>query len=284
MIEARLVGDKKSSRTAISYLVVIRRMPGVILSAPGGVLADSRDRRHSMIALNLLAAAVTLLNLLVWYSKSISTVYLVAMLSQVVQALYEPCRGALMPLLISDEEELKLATTLTGLAKFLMGAMGATLGGLIVSYFGARACFVLDSLTYLTSAYIMYQVKGDWHVVDEGATKYSSIWNQMVGMTIEGYKYVGRNFWGTLVLMKASVAVISGAADVLNVSFAERGGGDSSVKLGILFGTTGIGCLVGLLLSDCFTTMSDIKSLQLASIVSIGLGLLGVWGRTRAFL
>ncbi|KAI2500400.1 Transmembrane secretion effector [Fragilaria crotonensis] len=250
----------------------------VILRAPGGVLADSRDRRQSMIALNLLASAVTLLNLIIWYSKSISMVYLVAMLSQVVQALYEPCRGALMPLLLSDEEEIKLTTTLTGLAKYLTAALGASLGGLIASCFGARVCFILDSLTYLTSACILYQVKGDWHVVDIGATKYSSIWHQMVGMTIEGYKYVRRKFWGSLILMKASVALIYGAADALNVSFAERGGGDSSVKLGILFGMTGIGCLVGLLLSDCFTTMSDIKSLQLASIVSIGFGTLGCLG------
>ena len=278
MIEARLVGGKESSRTAISYLVVIRRMPSVILSAPGGVLADSRDRRQSMMALNLLASIVTLFNLLVWNSKSISMVYLVAMLSQVIQALYEPCRGALMPLLVRDDEELKLATNLTGLAKSLMAALGATLGGLIVCYFGARACFVLDSLTYLTSAYIMYHVKGDWHVVDKGDIEYSSACDQVVGMTIAGYKYVGDNFWGSLVLMKASVALIYGAANVLNVTFAERGEGDSSVKLGILFAMTGIGCLVGLLVSDCFTTMSDMKSLQLVAILSIGCGTLGCLG------
>lgn len=278
MIEAWLEGGEGSSRTAISYLVVIRLMPSVILSAAGGALADSRDRRQSMIALDLLASVVTLLNVLVWYSKSISMVYLVAMLSQVVQALYEPCRGALMPLLISDEDELKLATTLTGLAWSLMASLGASLGGLIVSYYGARVCFLLDSLTYLTSAYLMYQVKGDWHVVDKGAKEYSSVWNQMVGMTIEGYKYVGDNFWGSLVLMKASVALIYGAADVLNVSFAERGEGDPSVKLGILFAMTGVGCLVGPLLSDCFTSMSDVKSLQLASIWSIAFGTLGCLG------
>lgn len=278
MIEAWLVGGEGSSRTAISYLVVIRLMPSVILSAAGGALADSRDRRQSMIVLDIIASAVTLLNLLVWYSKSISMLYLVAMLSQVLQALYEPCRGALMPLMISDEEELKLATTLTGLAWSLMAALGASVGGLIVSYYGARVCFLLDSLTYITSAYLMYHVKGDWHVVDKSAKVYSSIWNQMVGMTIEGYKYVGDNFWGSLVLMKASVALIYGAADVLNVSFSERGDGDASVKLGILFAMTGIGCLIGPLVSDRFTSMSDVTSLQLASIWSIGVGTLGCLG------
>ncbi|KAI2508533.1 Transmembrane secretion effector [Fragilaria crotonensis] len=78
--------------------------------------------------------------------------------------------------------------------------------------------------------------------------------------------------------MKASVALIYGAADVLNVSFAERGEGDPSVKLGILFAMTGVGCLVGPLLSDCFTSMSDVKSLQLASIWSIAFGTLGCLG------
>ena len=157
MIEEWLGGDDAtSSRTAISYLVVIRLMPNVILSAVGGLLADSRDRRQSMIALDTVGALVTLLNLVAFYYKSIPFIYLVTMLQQCVAALYEPCRGAILPLIVTDEEALKKATTLSNLAWSLTTAIGASLGGVVVSYFGCRVCFVLDSLTYLISAYIMY--------------------------------------------------------------------------------------------------------------------------------
>jgi MFS family permease len=279
MIEAWLHDEQKSSRTAISYFVLIRLFPNVIFSAAGGALADSRDRRQSIIALDILAALVTLLFLLVWYSKSIATLYLVTMLQQIIAALYEPCHSALMPLLITNEEELKKATTLSGLAWSLVAAVGASLGGVIVSSYGCRVCFILDSLTYLMSALIMYEVRGNWHVVDENAVEYSSLWNQMVGMTIEGYRYIASKFWGSLVLLNASIALVYGASDVLNVSFSERGhADDASLKLGILFGMVGVGCLLGPLVSDRFTSMSNLKSLQLSSIYSIGFTTLGCLG------
>jgi MFS family permease len=279
MIEAWLQGEQGSSRTTISYFVLIRLFPNVIFSAAGGALADSRDRRHSIIALDVLGALVTLLFLLVWYSKSISALFLVTMLQQVIAALYEPCHSALMPLLVTNEEELKKATTLCGLAWSLIAAICASLGGVIVSYYGCRVCFILDSLTYLMSALIMYEVRGNWHVVDEEAVEYSSLWNQMVGMTIEGYRYIASKFWGSLVLLNASIALLYGASDVLNVSFSERGhADDASLKLGILFGMTGVGCLVGPLVSDRFTSMSNLKSLQLSSIWCIAFTTLGCLG------
>ena len=279
MIEEWLGGDDAtSSRTAISYLVVIRLMPNVILSAVGGLLADSRDRRQSMIALDTVGALVTLLNLVAFYYKSIPFIYLVTMLQQCVAALYEPCRGAILPLIVTDEEALKKATTLSNLAWSLTTAIGASLGGVVVSYFGCRVCFVLDSLTYLISAYIMYLLRGEWSAVDKGAREYTSLWDKMVGMTIEGYKYVCTNFWGPLVLLKASAALVYGATDVLYVSFAERGTGDASLKLGFLFAMTGVGCIAGPLVSDRFTSTSDMKSLQLASIWSIAIVSLGCLG------
>jgi MFS family permease len=141
MIEDWLGGGHSTSRTAISYLVVIRIMPNVILSAAGGALADSRDRRHSMIALDLLGSVVTLLFLVALHYKSIAMVYVVTVLQETVAALYEPCRGALLPLLVTDEEGLKNATTLSGLAWSLMAAVGASLGGVLVALFGWKFCF-----------------------------------------------------------------------------------------------------------------------------------------------
>jgi MFS family permease len=281
MIEEWLPDGELSRRTAISYLVVIRLIPNVALSAVGGTLADSYDRRKATIILNLMSSVVTLLNLLAWRSRSISLVYLVTFLQQVLCALYEPCSSALTPQLISNQEELKLATTIMGLAWSLMAAVGASIGGIVVVWLGCRICFLLDSLTFIVSAWCMYQVKGNFCVKEE-SHNYTSLWSHMVCMTRDGYTYLGGQIWGSLVLMKASAALIYGASDVLNVSFSERTDDTFSVpavKLGILFAMTGAGCILGPLLSDCYTTMADYKTLQVSFLVCLlaqSAGCLGV--------
>jgi predicted MFS family arabinose efflux permease len=281
MIEEWLPDGESSRRTRISYLVVIRLFPYVFLSAVGGALADSYDRRKATIVLNLISSFVTLLNLLVWRSRSILLVYLVTFLQHMICALYEPCSSALIPLLISNQEELKLATTIMALAWSLMAAVGAFTGGLVVIWLGCRTCFLLDSLTFIISAWCMYQVKGNFCVL-ETTQSYTSPWSQIICMTRDGYIYLGGQIWGSLVLMKASSALIYGASDVLNVSFSERNDDSSlvpEVKLGILFAMTGAGCILGPLLSDCYTSMSDYKSLQVSFLVCLlaqSTGCLGV--------
>ena len=56
-------------------------------------------------------------------------------------ALYEPCRSAIVPLLAPGEEEMKVATTIAGLAWSVMAALGSAMGGFMVSIVGVRACF-----------------------------------------------------------------------------------------------------------------------------------------------
>lgn len=271
----------KLSRTAISLLVITRLMPNVVFSPAGGALADSRDRRESMIALELIGACVALLYLLADYTKSIMAIYIVTFLQQTVAALFEPCRSAMIPLLVTEEEYLKKATTLTGLAWSLMAAFGAGLGGFAVAALGIQYCFILDSLTFVGSAVLMYMVGGIWSAIDRSSVKYESSLHQVMGMTMDGCSYLRGSFFGSLIFLKASVSSIYGACDVLNVAFSERGSttyASSSKKLGLLFSLVGVGCIIGPLIGDRYTSMHQLSSLQQASICSIIAATVGVLG------
>lgn len=272
---------EKLSRTAISLLVIARLMPNVVFSPAGGALADSRDRRESMIALELIGACVALLYLLADYTKSIKAIYIVTFLQQIVAAIFEPCRSAMVPLLVTEEEYLKKATTLTGLAWSLMAAFGAGLGGFAVAAFGIKYCFILDSLTFVGSAMLMYMVGGTWSAVDRLSEKYESSLHQVMAMTMDGCSYLRQSFFGSLIFLKASVSLIYGACDVLNVAFSERGSTtyeSSSRKLGLLFSLVGVGCIIGPLVCDRYTSMDKLSTLQLASLYSIIAATVGVLG------
>ena len=143
--------SEEHSRTSIGILVMIRLLPTVLLSPFGGVLADSRDRRKSMIVLDLMGACTPVLFILATFmetSTSIDNIYGVAMIylatvcQECVCALYEPCRTSIVPLLVTGNDgDLKKATTLTGVAWSAVAAFGSAAGGFATSYFGARVCF-----------------------------------------------------------------------------------------------------------------------------------------------
>jgi Na+/melibiose symporter-like transporter len=134
-------GMQKTSRTAIATLIIVRLTPNIILSPFGGVLADGRDRRESMIALDITGAVVSWLFILAIELKSIPMIFLATFLQECVAGLYEPSRSAIIPLLVPEDEGLKQATTLAGLAYSCVAAFGSASGGIMVYLFGIRTCY-----------------------------------------------------------------------------------------------------------------------------------------------
>mmetsp|Transcript_32853 Transcript_32853/g.79865 ORF Transcript_32853/g.79865 Transcript_32853/m.79865 type:complete len:586 (-) Transcript_32853:50-1807(-) len=74
--------------------------------------------------------------------------------------------------------------------------------------------------------------------------------NSQLKMFIDGLRFVivEMPVVGAFTLLKGSAAAVYGAADVLNVKYSERGSEDNpqltSLKLGSLFGSVGLGCIV----------------------------------------
>lgn len=139
----QILGPERSanSRRYVSYLVLCKLMPFLVISPFGGVLADVRDRRKSMILLDCIGALPTLLFLLAAHFMSIPFIFAVTIIQASIATLYEPCRNAILPLLVPESEAMKKATTLTGLAWSVTAAFGAAMGGIMVSLIGIRACF-----------------------------------------------------------------------------------------------------------------------------------------------
>ena len=129
---------------------------------------------------------------------------------------------------------------------------------------------------------------GKWNVADGQDSKpYASIWEQVKSMTIDGARYIRSSFFGGIVLVKASAAIVFGASDVLNVSFAERDGEENStLRLGAVFAVSGLGCIVGPLLADLLMgPKPTANSLQIAciwSFLAMAVGYLGL-GLTSKF-
>ena len=293
LIEKQLGKSNQQSRTAISILVVVRLLPNVIFSSLGGTLADARDRRQSMIWLDILGAIGALFFVVAYHLQSILLVYVVTFLQECIAGLYQPCSSSMVPLVVSNEHALKKASTFLGLAWSVMAAVGSAAGGVLVSAFGSRNCYLIDSATYLISSGILCAMRGTYNVAEtttsntNSSTKtekgYSSAWDQFKSMSIEGANYLRASFFGGLIFLKFSAGSVYGPADVLNVAYSEAPLTgeivvDSSIRLGILFAVVGVGCLVGPLVVEPFLDMKRPTTLQLSCIFSHVLMAMGYFG------
>lgn len=277
-------GMNITSGEAISRLIIIRLVPNILLSPFGGILADGRDRRKVMICLDLIGAATVCVFIAAVQMRSIGLIYAATFLQECVSGLYEPSRSAIIPMLVPEEENMKKATTISGLAWSVVAAFAAAFGGLVVGWFGVKACFILDCATYIISAALMWLVDGDWNATSTECTEYPL--EYLKGMFIEGTQYIWKSSFGGLVLVKATASLVYGGFDVLNVAFAEKGNIEGRpFRLGILFACSGIGCLVGPMLVDSYTDMSRPHTLQLSCVGSFVFLTLGsmVLGFTSRF-
>lgn len=133
--------NEQSSKTAVSLLILARLLPYVLFLPFGGVLADGRDRRKSMIALDLCGAVVALLFVGAVRLRSAALIYTSTFLQECVSSLYEPSRSSIVPLLAPQDAELQKATYLTGMAWSFIAAFGSAVGGLLVSILGIQFCY-----------------------------------------------------------------------------------------------------------------------------------------------
>ncbi len=74
------------------------------------------------------------------------------------------------------------------------------------------------------------------------------------------FLFVDEPMVGACALLKGSVALAYGAVDVLNVSFSARGSemdpSKTSLKLGVLFGCVGVGCILGSVITDATSDLA----------------------------
>lgn len=202
LIEQLLGSDRATSRRFISLLIVFRLLPYFVLIPVSGILADSRDRRRSMIMLDLIGSIAPILFLLASYFRSIGMVYAVTLFQASIAAFYEPCRSSILPLMVKDDEHMRMATTLTGMAWSVMTSIGAGIGGVVVAQYGMTSCFMLDSASFIISAMLILMIGGEWDVSKEEKDEEQTFWEQIENMSVNALKYIFNSKFWPLIFLK----------------------------------------------------------------------------------
>ncbi len=231
---------------AVAGLMLSRAIPAVLAGPLAGVLLDRFDRRRIMIASDLVRGVTALGFIYAISHHNVWLLYILSALLMVASPFFTSGRSAILPS-IASEDELHTANSLTQTTGWLTLTVGAYLGGTAVARFGYAVAFVLNSLSFFVSAYCIFKLrveKGHFRADERSLneTKVARPWHEYR----EGLNYMLRR---PLILGIALIAVGwasgGGAAQVLFTLFSELVFTRGAQGLGELWGTAGVGLLIG---------------------------------------
>ncbi|MBZ0292644.1 MAG: MFS transporter [Anaerolineae bacterium] len=148
-----------NSGLAVSGLLLARFIPPMLISPIAGVLVDRFDRKLLLIMSNVLRAIVVLGFIATTHNADLLwLIYLLSVFQFILSAVFEPGQSALIPNLVPTES-LVVANTLASVTWSVMLALGAVVGGVVGAVLGAEVALLIDSITFLVAALLIYQIK-----------------------------------------------------------------------------------------------------------------------------
>ena len=266
------VFELTGSTMATGLTLTAESVPAILLGPIAGVFADRWDRRRTMIATDLLRAATVLSMLAVHSRGDIWIVYAALTAEAAFSQFYNPARGALVPNLVGRGRELSAANALSQLVGGVIRLVGGPLGGVLYVLFGFRYVVVLDVVSYLLSAVLTTLIR---HHARPEATPPDSDEpapprTRFRAELRAGFSHVGRDpdlriLFGVAGLFFTGNAMLT-ALLVPYLGAVLHAGAQS---LGVLFGTLGLGFVLGGPASRLVTDRSRDRTVIAASLAAL---------------
>lgn len=250
----RLVSDKAAGATTI--MLVARLVPFTLVAPFAGAFVDRWSRRKVMIATDLARSLIALAVLLVSRPEDLWIAYLCTVLLSLFGAFFEAAKNAAVPNITGDRD-LLAGNALMWSSRFLLMSFGAALGGWTAAHFGYRVAFIVNSVSFLISAYSVWLIPESAirQAAPDAAAEVSkqrrSYWTDIR----EGWAYIVSHapvatILGINILWATGGGAINLISDRLGglVFAGERGiSGDGAVAA--LYFTAGLGLFIGMMIA-----------------------------------
>jgi MFS family permease len=139
------------STLATGLLFIVQTIPRLCLGSVAGVFVDRWNRKYTMIATNLVQAAVLIPLFLLRSSEWIQVIYIFAFLDSIVAQFFIPAQSAIIPQLVAEADVLA-ANSLNSTSSELTRLIGPFLGGLLLGVSGLNSVIIVDICSFLFSA------------------------------------------------------------------------------------------------------------------------------------
>lgn len=265
-----LITTVSTSSVLVALMQTATSLPVFLLSVPAGVIADLLDRRRLLLVTQLFMAAVALVLAvitLMGFSTSWSVLLLTFMLG-IGAAFNAPAWQTVASELV-PRNLLPAALTLNGVSINAARAVGPALGGVIIAYYSPGYVFMLNSLSFLGTCWVLYRWK-------RPATVSTLPSETFVSALRAGVRYVQFSPSIHAIMIRASVFTFGSSAlwALLSLVIARKLHLDSGTY-GSMLSCLGAGAVTGALVMDYIRKV-------LTTNQRITVGLIGFAGATAA--
>jgi MFS family permease len=272
---------------SVALALMLQVLPQTFVGPTAGVVNDRLKRKHVMIAADVVRCVVVLAMLFVRSRSTVWLVYPLLLAETTMAAFFEPARSAVIPN-IAAEGEVLVANTLSSATWSVNLLIGAAVGGVVAAFFGRDTVFVLNALSFLTSAFLIGGMRFAEPHADAAAPLRP---RDLIDFSpvLEGIRYI-RNHPTLLpaVFAKAGELMVGPSWVIFTVmgarEFAVHGhgidaAGGAMLGMSILLGGRGLGAMVGPLIAARWAGERDHR-LRLGIlfgylIIAFGYGVLG---------
>tara|TARA_R100001143_G_C3361367_1_gene137084 strand:- start:20822 stop:22114 length:1293 start_codon:yes stop_codon:yes gene_type:complete len=224
-------------------LIIVVKMLSLAFSSPfAGFLTDRFNRRHLMIISDGIRGILVLGFILIKSGDLLWLAYLITALQMVFSAIFEPAKTSSIPN-VTTASELVVANILSAASWSIIFTTGMAIGGFATAYLGTDTVFLINSLTYVLSAFFIYRAVIPQKEMSN-REKYKNR-NPLTGI-IEGFSFIRKNPQIMRpVFAKATFSMSLGSLVYMLIIVAEEVLLMGSIGLGILYASRGIGTGLG---------------------------------------
>jgi predicted MFS family arabinose efflux permease len=142
---------------ATTLVLLSRLIPFTFFAPFAGAFVDRWSRRMVMIATDIARVFIALGFLLVRGPEDLWIAYVCTVLLSFFTAFFEAAKNAAVPN-ITGERDLLAGNALMFSSRFLLMSAGAALGGFTAANVGYKAAFIVNSISFLASAYSVWLI------------------------------------------------------------------------------------------------------------------------------
>lgn len=241
------------SALATGTMLVVEIVPRALLSPAAGVFVDRWDRRRTMIAMDLLRALVLVCLLMFSWKGSLWIAYVFVFLHTCMCVFFNPAKNAIIPVIVGEQGDLMKANSLISLSGGLAILIGPALGGAMLAGLGLASVVIIDILTYLVSAALIYfvqKVPGKACVDEECAGTAGGQMAKAAARVWKEFREGLRILWGqrilrAIFLINSTVTISHGILSIMFIVFIKDTLHCGPAEFGMTGTAQGIGGLLG---------------------------------------
>ena len=232
----------KNPGLVVTFVFLSRAVSMLGAGPIAGVLLDRLNRKHVMMASDLIRGVIALGFILCIHRSDDWLMYVLSAMLMFASPFFTSGRAAILPY-IATKEELHTANTMTQTTSWASLTIGAFLGAVGVTS-GYELAFVYNALSFVISFLCISQLRHEGGFKAESGHKKEE--RTGLAQYREGLGYMRRT------PLVAGVAMISlgwasggGAAQILFSLFGEKVFHAGAFGIGVIWGCAGVGLLIG---------------------------------------